>query len=231
MELSTHIKISKWDEADRPREKLIQKGISSLSNTEIIATLIRSGTRSMSAVDLAKNILQEVDYDLNALAKLSVKDLQRYKGMGEAKAISIVSALELGRRRKDVAKKEKTQIRSSEDAYQLIKPYLLDLQHEEFWVILLNRANTVIATKKISTGGISGTIADPKIIFKLALEHSASGLILIHNHPSGNLRPSEADTQLTKKIKAAGTYLDIAVLDHVIFSNDGYYSFADKGLL
>ncbi len=226
-----HLKILSWAEEDRPREKLLLKGKSVLSDAELIAILIGSGTRSISAVDVAKIILSGADNDLNKLARFSVKDLQKVKGIGEAKAISIVSALELGRRRKETGFVEKAQITCSNDIYQLMKPELMDLSREEFWIILLNRANRLIKKERISSGGISGTVADPKIIFKAALDQYASSVILVHNHPSGNLKPSQADLNLTSKMKTAGKLLEIPVLDHIIFGDEGYLSFADEGLL
>lgn len=226
-----NLKILSWAEEDRPREKLLLKGRSALTDAELIGILIGSGTRSMSAVDLAKHILNKVNNDLNELAKLSVKDLQKFKGIGEAKAISIVSALEVGRRRKEKEPTKKEKIACSRDAYEAMRPHLLDLHHEEFWIILLNRANIITNKLQVSAGGVSGTVADPKIIFKLALDHIASGIILVHNHPSGNLSPSQADIDLTKKLKEAGKFLDVPVLDHLIFTDNDYYSFADKGML
>lgn len=223
--------ILSWAEEDRPREKLVLKGRSSLSDAELLGILIGSGTRSLSAVDVCKIILQESGQDLNQLARLSVKDLQKFKGIGEAKAISIVAALELGRRRKEAAPTKRPQITCSQDAYDIIKPELWDQPHEEFWLLMLNRANQVIRKERCSTGGVSGTVTDPKIIFKAALQHLASAMILIHNHPSGNLKPSEADLKITKKLKEAGAMLDIPILDHVIFADGGYYSFADEGIL
>lgn len=225
------LNILSWAEEDRPREKLLLKGKSALTDAELIAILIGSGTKSLSAVDVAKQILNGAQNNLNELAKFSVKDLKKIKGIGEAKAIAIVSALELGRRRKDEEFVEKVRITSSHDIYQLIKPELMDLPKEEFWVILLNRANRLIKKEQISSGGVSGTVADPKIIFKAALDQYASSIILVHNHPSGNLKPSQADINLTKKMKEAGKLLEIPVLDHVIFSDEGYLSFADQGML
>ena len=206
------------------------KGKAVLSDAELIAILIGSGTRELSAVDLSKLILQSVNNNLNELAKLSINDLMKFKGIGDAKAISIAAALELGRRRKESESLKKQKITSSADVYEAIRPYLMDLQHEQFWIILLNRANEVIRPQQISIGGVSGTVADPKIIFKAAIEHLASAIILVHNHPSGNLTPSQADKELTKKVKAGGQTLDIPVLDHLIFSNNGYFSFADEGI-
>jgi DNA repair protein RadC len=229
--LHPNLTIRNWAEEDRPREKLILKGKSALSDAELIGILLGSGTVSLSAVDVAKIILQKVGNNLNELAALSVKDLQKFKGIGEAKAITIVSALELGRRRKDLSPEKRYKIGSSADAYELIKPELLDLKHEEFWVLLLNRANVVMKKVQVSAGGVSGTVADPKIIFRHALENLASSVVLIHNHPSGNLNPSQADIELTKKMKEAGRFLEIPILDHVIFCNSSYFSFADEGIL
>jgi DNA repair protein RadC len=185
----------------------------------------------MSAVDVAKNVLQAVNNDLNELAGLSVKDLMKIKGIGEAKAISIVSALELGRRRKEHLGEERPKITSSKDIFDLLKGDLLDLPHEAFWIVLLNRANKVIRKQQISHGGVAGTVADPKIIFKIALEELASGVILAHNHPSGNLTASQADLDLTKKLKESGKMLEIQILDHIIIAGKKYLSFADEGLL
>lgn len=220
-----------WAEADRPREKLLLKGRSVLSDAELIAILISSGNKEHSAVELSKKILDRASNNLNELGKLSVKDLMKFKGIGEAKAIGIVAALELGRRRKgsDMIKRQK--ITSSKDIFELFKPMLTDLAHEEFWVLLLNRANKVIKPLRISQGGVSGTVADSKIIFLSAIESLASSIILCHNHPSGNLKPSDSDISLTRKLKEAGKVLEIAVLDHIIFSDNGYYSFADEGLM
>ena len=229
--MKNELNILSWAEEDRPREKLLLKGKSTLSDAELIAILIGAGTRSMSAVALSKLILSSVANDLNALAKLTVKDLKEFKGIGEAKAISIMSALELGRRRKDTAPKVKPQIRCSEDAYKVMFPELMDQPIEQFWVIMLNRSNRVIQKRSISLGGVSGTIADPKIIFKKSLEDLASGIILVHNHPSGNLKPSQADLNLTKKLQNSGKFLEIPVLDHIIFTDEGYFSFADESLL
>lgn len=223
--------IKSWAEADRPREKLLNHGRSVLSDAELIAILIGSGTQSLSAIDVGKNILAEVKHDLNDLAKFSVKELMNFKGIGQAKAISIIAALELGRRRKESAVQEKPKITSSQDAYDLLKSVMLDLPHEEFWVIMMNRANRVIRMKRVSSGGISGTVADVKIIFKEAIDQMASALILAHNHPSGNRNPSDQDVRLTRKMKESGLLLDIPVLDHIIFAEDKYYSFADEAML
>ncbi len=223
--------ILSWAEEDRPREKLLLKGRTALTDAELIAILIGSGTRKKSAVDLSKEILASVGNNLNELAKLSVQDLQKFEGIGEAKAISIVSALEMGRRRKTSEPLKKEKITCSEDAYRIMRPYLLDQVVEQFWIILLNRANMVIRPELISEGGVSGTVADPKVIYKRALDKLASSIILVHNHPSGNLTPSQADLQLTRKLKEAGKSLDLPVLDHLIFTDHAYYSFADEGVL
>ncbi|WP_421976987.1 RadC family protein [Roseivirga seohaensis] len=225
------LNILKWAEEDRPREKLLLKGKAALSDAELIAILIGSGSRELSAVDLSKKILGHSNHDLNTLAKQSVTELQQFKGIGEAKAISIVSALELGRRRKSFESDKKLKITNSKDVYELMKPELMDQPVEQFWVVMLKRNNEVIQKRVISLGGVSGTVADPKVIFKRALEDLASGIILVHNHPSGNLKPSQADIRLTEKLKNAGNLLEIPVLDHIIFTDDGYFSFADESLI
>lgn len=228
---SAYANIKSWSPEDRPREKLLLKGKAALSDAELIAILIGSGTTTMSAVDLSKKILGQAGNNLHELARLTVKDLIKIKGIGEAKAIAIVAALELGRRRKDLDQYEKPKVTSSKDAYELLKSELMDTPHEEFWVLLLNRANRVIKKSQVSQGGVSGTVADPKIIFKSALDELASGIILAHNHPSGNLKASQADMDLTRKLKEAGKLLEIQVLDHLILAGQKYLSFADEGLL
>jgi DNA repair protein RadC len=225
------ISIKTWAEEDRPREKLLIQGRRALTDAELIAILIGSGNRSESAVDLSKRILHHYQNNLTALGKLSVQEFYKFKGIGEAKAISIIAALELGRRRKETEIPTLESITSSKDIFNLLNSYFADLHYEEFWIILLSRANKVITKIFISKGGQSGTVSDPKIIFKAALEHNAANIILAHNHPSGNLKPSQADIDLTKKIKSAGQFLDIAVLDHLIFGEQAYFSFADEGLL
>ena len=225
------LNIKAWAEEDRPREKLMQKGRTALTDAELLGILIGTGIRNMTAIDLAKLILQSVNNDLNKLAKLSVKDLSKFKGIGEAKAINIVAALELGRRRKETENIKAPKLFASKLIYEFMKPYLLDLQHEEFWILILSQACELIKIEKISSGGITGTIADPRIIFKLALENSGTSIVLCHNHPSGNLKPSEADLTLTKKLVQAGKLLDIAVVEHIIFGNTGYLSFRDDGLI
>jgi DNA repair protein RadC len=225
------LNIKDWNPEDRPREKLLLKGTSALSDAELIAILIGSGTTNLSAVDVSKKILLHGKNNLNELAKLSVKELMKVKGIGEAKAITIVAALELGRRRKEVDVEEKPKINTSKDAFDLIKGDLMDLPHEEFWILLLNRANRVIKKKRVSEGGVSGTVADPKIIFKMALEELACGIVMAHNHPSSNLTPSQSDRDLTKKMKEAGKFLDVQLFDHIIVAGNKYFSFADEGLV
>jgi DNA repair protein RadC len=228
---SKSLNIKEWSPEDRPREKLLLKGTSSLSDAELVAILIGSGTANASAVEVAKKILAAGQNNLNELAKLGVKDLMKIKGIGEAKAITIVAALELGRRRREVDSTEKPKINSSRDAYEMVRGDLIDLPHEEFWVLLLNRANRVIKKRRISEGGVSGTVADPKLIYKMALEELASGVVVAHNHPSGNLQPSQNDIDLTKKLKEAGKFLEVQLLDHLIVAGTKYFSFADEGFL
>ncbi|HAG16000.1 MAG TPA: hypothetical protein DCG69_05680 [Bacteroidales bacterium] len=220
-----------WAEEDRPREKLMLKGKASLSNSEILAILIGSGSRNETAVELSQRILADNQNNLITLSSLSINDLQKYKGIGEAKAVNIIAALELGRRRRSSEAIEQKSIKSSKDAFELLYADLADQNFEEFWIILLKRNNQVLSKRKISEGGLAGTVADPKKIFKMALDEQASSLILCHNHPSGNLKPSEQDIQLTKKIVQAGKTLEISVLDHLIFGNENYFSFADENLL
>lgn len=228
---SKKLSINQWAEDDRPREKLLLKGKASLSDAELIAILISTGSREESAVDLSKRILHLVGNDLNKLASLGVKDLCKIKGIGEAKAISIISALELGRRRSFSDKPEQTRLQSSNQIYEFMKPELLDLPFEQFWIILLRQNLTVIKKTRISEGGISGTVVDLRLIFKEAIEQLATQLILVHNHPSGSCKPSAQDEALTKKIAEAGKIMDIRVVDHLIFANHEFFSFANEGLL
>ncbi len=228
---NNYFSIKQWAEEDRPREKLILKGKQALSHAELIAILIGSGSKKLSAVELSKQILSTHDNDLNNLGRLTITDLQKFKGIGEAKAITIIAALELGRRRQLTDVKERPKISSSKDAYNCVFSTMEDLNHEVFKILILNRRNLVTKIIEISAGGVSGTIVDPKIIFKKALDANASSIILAHNHPSGNLKPSTADIQVTKKIAAAGMTLEIRVLDHIIISDKGYYSFLDEGLM
>lgn len=223
--------IKAWAEEDRPREKLLLKGKLSLSDAELLAIILGSGSRKQTAVDLAKSILHSVDNNLHELGKRSLHELRKFKGVGEAKAIGIVAAMELGRRRQLSDVKMRPQIRCSADSYQAIAPLLMDLPHEEFWVLLLSRKGEVIGREQISQGGISGTVVDAKIIFSRALEAKASSVILCHNHPSGNLQPSQADRSLTTKLVKAGELLDVFVLDHLIIAEKGYFSFADQSLI
>ncbi|OFX88369.1 MAG: hypothetical protein A2W99_07815 [Bacteroidetes bacterium GWF2_33_16] len=227
----TNLKIKDWAVEDRPREKLLKKGILSLSDAELIALLIGSGTRNESAVELAKKVLKNANNNLNELGKLEINDLKKNKGIGEAKAITIMAALELGRRRKisDVIDKQK--ITSSADVNEVFQPLLGDLPHEEFWILLLNRSNKIIDKFKISQGGISGTVIDARLILKLAIEKLASSIVLCHNHPSGNKLPSEADDSITQKLINGGKLLDIKVLDHIIIADTQFYSYADEGKL
>jgi DNA repair protein RadC len=231
MKYSKNISIKDWADEDRPREKLLIKGKAALSDTELIAILIASGNRDESAVELSKRILQSLGNNLNSLAKLSVNDLIKFKGIGEAKAISIIASLELGRRRRSADVLEKDKIGGSKDAFQVLQLKLEDLPHEEFWVMLLNRANKVIDIKLIGRGGVSSTVVDSKVIFSFALESLASGIILAHNHPSGNLKPSNSDIRLTKKLVDAGKILEVPILDHIIVGDNDYFSFADEGLI
>ncbi|MHB1179341.1 MAG: RadC family protein, partial [Daejeonella sp.] len=212
------ITIKSWAEEDRPREKLTMLGRRSLSDAELLAILVRAGSINETAVELSKRILHSCGNDLNQLARLGTSELSRFKGIGEAKAITIIAALELGRRRKETISAELTQINTSIDVYHAIASQFQDLKHEEFWILILNRANKVISKHLISKGGQAGTIADPKIIFNIALENHAASVILAHNHPSGNLKPSHADLELTKKLRSAGQFLDMPVLDHLIIT-------------
>ncbi len=224
--------INKWAEDDRPREKLLLKGKSTLSNAELIAILIGSGNKKQSAVELAQEIMNKAGNNLIELSKFTIHDLtSMFKGIGTAKAISIIAALELGKRRLMAQALEKKKITCSKDASHILTPFLTDLYTEEFRILLLDRANQVIANLSIGQGGFSGTVADPKKIFKEALAHNASGIILAHNHPSGNRKPSDNDITLTRKLKRAGENLDIQILDHIIVVSDSYYSFADEGIL
>ncbi|MBE0651882.1 MAG: DNA repair protein RadC [Bacteroidales bacterium] len=223
--------IRQWAEDDRPREKMLLKGRNALSNAELIAILIGSGNKEESAVQLAQRMLESSGNNLIEFSKTSIEELSRFKGMGNAKAISIVAALELGKRRMAEKVIQQKKITSSRDVYELLVPELTDKYYEAFFVLLLDRANKVIQKVNISHGGVSGTVVDPKKIFKLALDYNSSSIILAHNHPSNNLKPSDNDIRLTRKISEAGRALEIQVLDHIIAGNDNYYSFADEGLM
>lgn len=223
--------IKNWSEDDRPREKLLLKGKTTLSDAELMAILIASGSKNESAVDLSKRILKSVDNNLIELSKLTVTSLKQFKGIGEAKAVTIVAALELGSRRRGAEVMSRKSIRSSKDAFEIFKMHIGDIHYEQFLVIMLNQSNKIIRVVSISEGGVTGTVVDPKKIFKLAIDNNATGLVLGHNHPSGNIRPSEQDKKLTAKLFAAGKLLDITVLDHIIVGEENYYSFADNGAM
>ena len=223
--------IKNWSQDDQPREKLRDKDKDALSDAELVAILIGSGSKNESAVDLCKRILSSVDNNLNALGKLSIKQLMEFKGIGEAKAITIAAAMELGRRRRGEEALEQNKITSSISVFELMQPILGELPHEEFWIIYLNNSNKVIQKNQLSKGGITGTLVDVRLVMKNALEYGATGLVLVHNHPSGTLKPSEADKRITQKLKTASESLDIKVLDHLIVTEKAYFSFADENLL
>lgn len=224
--------IKNWNEDDRPREKMMLKGMESLSNSELLAILINNGTRDRSAVDVCKQLMTSVNNDLQRLGKMSVKEIMQLKtkGIGEAKAITIAAALELGTRR-NAEESRKHVVTHSSDVAHYLRAKLQHKKHEVFVAVYMNRSNKIQHHELISTGGITGTVADPRIILKKALEHDATAIILCHNHPSGSLKPSKADEELTWKIREAARYFDIQILDHIIVSDEGYYSFADEGLL
>lgn len=225
------VTIASLKEEDRPRERMLIQGAGAMSEAELLAILIGSGLPGENAVELARRVLRESGNDLAQLARLTPQHLCQIRGIGQAKAVVIVAAVELGRRRQVLENANKKSIESSRDVFSLFHPLLRDLQHEEFWVLVMNRANRVMGKHMISRGGISGTIADPKVIFNRALLSQASSIILVHNHPSGNIQPSQADRDITKKMRKAGDLLDLPVLDHIIVAEDGYFSFADEGLL
>jgi len=227
----TSFSIKNWSQDDQPREKLLYKGKSVLSDAELVAIMIGSGNRKESAVALCKRILASVDNNLNNLGKLSIKQLMEFKGIGEAKAITIAAAMELGRRRRGEAALQKNKITSSVSVFELMQPIIGELSHEEFWIIYLNNANKVIQKNQLSKGSITGTLVDVRLALKTALELSATGIILVHNHPSGTLNPSKADKELTTKMKTAAESLDIKVLDHLIITEKAYFSFADETIL
>ncbi len=230
MKTYQNLSIKQWAAEDRPREKMLLKGISSLSDAELIAILLATGTKNISAVDLAKNILANAENNLHLLGKQTINDLKKVNGIGQAKAITIIAALELGKRRKlvDISR---TKVTNSTQVFEVFQPILGDLPHEEFWAAYLNRANEIIDKEKISIGGTTGTVIDVKIILKHGIEKLASSLILVHNHPSGNTQPSNNDKSITAKIKHAGEFMDIAVLDHLIIGDRKFFSFADEGIL
>jgi DNA repair protein RadC len=228
--MQENLSIKNWSEDDQPREKLMLKGKQVLSDAELVAILIGSGSRSESAVQLSQRILSSVDNNLNALGKLSLKQLTEFKGIGEAKAISIVAATELGRRRRAEETIELKKITSSKAVFDIMQPIIGELVHEEFWVLFLNNANKVICKSQISKGGITGTVVDVRMVFKMALEQNATSIILTHNHPSGKLEASDADKNITKQLKLAGQQLSIPVLDHIIITENGYLSFQDANI-
>lgn len=231
MEENTNFSIKNWNEDDRPREKMLQKGRIALSDAELIAILIGSGSRDESAVSLSQRILAKAHNNLNELGRFSVPDLMKFKGIGQAKAISIVAAMELGRRRRAEEALEKKKITSSYSVFEYLQPLIGELPHEEFWILYLNNSNKIIRNSQLSKGGITGTLVDVRLVFKEAIELGAVSVILAHNHPSGTLKPSHADIQLTKKLKTAGDSLDIKVLDHLIVTEKAYFSFADENML
>lgn len=231
MEEYHKLSIKDWATEDRPREKLLYRGISSLSDAELVAILIGSGNSKETAVELARRILENVKNNLNELGKLNVEDLKKFKGIGEAKAISIIAALELGRRRNQSSALEMEKITGSNDVARYLRPLLGDLPHEEFWALFLNRQNKIIEKQRLSQGGITSTVIDIRIVLKMALEKHATSLILVHNHPSGNLDASDADRKITRQLKEAATIMDIPLLDHLIITQTGHFSFADEGLL
>lgn len=223
--------IKHWSDDDKPREKLVQKGRSVLSDAELIAILIGSGSRSESAVELSKRILASVNNNLNELGRLSIKQLMQFKGIGEAKAVTITAALEIGRRRRGEEGVQISKIGSSKDAFEILQPIMGELEHEEFWILYLNNSNKVLHRAQLSKGGITGTLVDVRIVMKQSLELGAVAILLAHNHPSGNLKPSQADKNITQKIKTASESLDIKVLDHLIITQNDYFSFADNQIL
>lgn len=231
MDYTRHRAINTWAEEDRPREKLLLKGRDALTDAELIAILIGSGTVGASAVTIAQLILDQAGGNLHELGKWSIKQFQHFKGMGEAKAITIAAALELGRRRQLSDLRERPRVANSRDAFNAIAPLLTDLHHEEFWLLLLNRNHEVFARERLSSGGTAGTVVDVKMLFKAALEGRATAVVAIHNHPSGSLAPSQEDINLTKRLAQAGQIMDLPLLDHLIISERGYYSFADEGMM
>lgn len=228
---NTSFSIKNWAEDDKPREKLMLKGKSVLSDAELIAILIGSGSRNESAVDLSKRILASVDHNLNALGKLSILQLCEFKGIGQAKAISIIAAAELGRRRNSETAEALQKVSNSKEVFSIMQPIIGELYHEEFWVLFLNNSNKILHKAQLSKGGITGTVVDVRIIFKIALEHNATSIMLCHNHPSGTLTPSDADKSITKTVKQAGINLNIQVIDHIIITENEFFSFSDNGIL
>jgi DNA repair protein RadC len=231
MEEYRKLSIKDWAVEDRPREKLLYRGLASLSDAELIAILIGSGNSDETAVELSRRILGTVKNNLNALGKLDVEALKKFRGIGEAKAIAVIAALELGRRRNQSDALQMKQVTSSRDAAEFLQPVMGDLSHEEFWLILLNRHNKIIHYERISQGGLTGTVIDVRLILKKALEKLATSIIIAHNHPSGNLQASDSDRKITRQVQEAAKLMEIPLLDHLIITQDGYYSFADDGVL
>lgn len=231
MESYHKLNIKDWALEDRPREKLLYKGISSLTDAELIAILIGSGNVEESAVELSRRILGQVMNNLNELSKLNVEDLKKFKGIGEAKAISIIAAMELGRRRNHSSALKMNKVTGSNDVASYLRPFIGDLPHEEFWALFLNRQNKIIDKQRLSQGGMTGTVIDVRLVLKMALEKHATSLIFAHNHPSGNLEASDADRKITRQLKEASAIMDIPLLDHLIITQNSYFSFADQGLL
>lgn len=223
--------IKAWAVEDRPREKLISRGLSALTDAELIAILISSGNSRESAVELSRRIMDSIHHNLNELGKLNCDELKKFRGIGQAKAITLIAAMELGRRRNQSEALDNGQIKGSRDAADYLRPEIGDLAYEEFWVLFLNRQNKVIDKRKLSQGGMTGTVIDVRLVLKLALEKHATSMIFCHNHPSGNLDPSEADKKITKQLKEAAAVMEIPVIDHLIVTQAGYFSFADEGLL
>jgi DNA repair protein RadC len=231
IETQSALSIKSWAEDDRPREKLLLNGAKRLSTAELVAILLGSGSRGESAVQLAQRILNDANNNLQQLGTMTIAQLKKYKGMGDAKAITILAAMEIANRRAATKVEDRPRITCSLDSYNILSAQVADLAHEQFWVLLLNRSNQVMAKRMISAGGVAGTVVDAKMVFQPAIELLASGIILCHNHPSGNLQPSQADIDITRKIKRSATDLDIVLLDHIIISASGYYSFADEGAI
>jgi DNA repair protein RadC len=229
--MQDYYSIKNWAEDDRPREKLAQKGTRMLSNAELLAIILGSGSRNKTAVELAQELLYSSNNDLLRFSALTLEELKRFKGVGDAKAIGVIAAMELGRRRAATSEKNQKKIRQSMDIYKFMKPYMLNLMHEEFHIILIDRSNTMIAHKQISMGGRAATTADGKIMFKYALDFSAQGMILVHNHPSGNPQPSEQDKRLTASLVEFGRFVDLPIVDHIIFTDNNYFSFSDCRML
>ncbi len=231
MEEYRKLNIKEWAVEDRPREKMVYRGLTSLSDAELIAILIGSGNQKETAVELSRRIMEKVKNNLNELGKLSIEDLKKFKGIGEAKAIAIIAAMELGRRRNHSDVLEMDKIVGSKDVARFFRPIIGDLPHEEFWALFLNRQNKIIDKQRLSQGGLTGTVIDVRLVLKLALEKHATSLIFAHNHPSGNLDPSDADKKITRQLKESAKIMDIPLIDHLIITQGGYYSFADEGTL